>query len=229
MNERTIIEAAIAEDEQKPRFGQGKEAGEQGSVEWLMERVGMITASRFKDVMDFTKAGKPGAKRTAYLWEIVYERLTGKPAYHAVSYAMERGTQLEGMARMAYESRTGAIVEQTGFRKHSMFPFVGGSPDGLIDEDGGCEFKCPLNPQTHLQCWIEGMPDDHIAQVQGLMWNYGRNWWDFGSYNPDIAEPHDLYIERVMLDSEYVGKLQEQIIAFNDEAEAILTKLKEAA
>jgi len=229
MNERTIIEAAIAEDEQKAKFGQGKEAGEQGSVEWLMERVGMITASRFKDVMDFTKAGKPGAKRTAYLWEIVYERLTGKPAYHAVSYAMERGTQLEGMARMAYESRTGAMVEQTGFHKHSAFPFVGGSPDGLIDEDGGCEFKCPINPQTHLNCWIEGMPDDHIPQVQGLMWIHGRNWWDFGSYNPDIEAPHDLYVERIMLDIEYTGKLQEQIIAFNAEAEAILSKLKESA
>ena len=228
MNERTIIEAAIAEDEQKAKFGQGKEAGEQGSVEWLMERVGMITASRFKDVMDFTKAGKPGAKRTAYLWEIVYERLTGKPAYHAVSYAMERGTQLEGMARMAYESRTGAMVEQTGFTRFGQYP-VGGSPDGLLDDDGLVEFKCPINPQTHLNCWIEGMPEDHIAQVQGLMMIHGRQYCDFCSFNPEIPSPHDLYVERIMLDNEYTLKLGAQISAFNDEAEAILAKLKEAA
>lgn len=229
MNDRTIIEAAIAEDEQKAKFGQGKEAGEQGSVEWLMERVGMITASRFKDVMDFTKAGKPGAKRTAYLWEIVYERLTGKPAYHAVSYAMERGTQLEGMARMAYESRTGAMVEQTGFHKDSELPYVGGSPDGLCDDDGGVEFKCPINPQTHLNCWIEGMPEDHIEQVQGLMWLHNREWWDFCSYNPDIPAPHDLYVERIMFDESYATIMIDNIRAFNDEAEAILAKLKEAA
>lgn len=229
MNERTIIEAAIFEDEQKAKFGQGKEAGEQGSVEWLMERVGMITASRFRDVMDFTKAGKPGAKRTAYLWEIVYERLTGKPAYHAVSYAMERGTQLEGMARMAYESRTGAMVEQTGFHKAELYSNVGGSPDGLVDDDGGVEFKCPINPQTHLNCWIEGMPDDHIAQVQGLMMLHNRDWWDFCSYNPDIPEPHDLYVERIMFNKDYCKEMMNAIIAFNNEAESILAKLKEAA
>lgn len=229
MNERTIIEAAIAEDEQKAKFGQGVEPGAQQSQEWLAARIGMITASRFKDVMDFTKAGKPGAKRTAYLWEIVYERLTGKPAYHAVSYAMERGTQLEGMARMAYESRTGAMVEQTGFHKDSDLPYVGGSPDGLVDDDGGVEFKCPINPQTHLNCWIEGMPDDHIAQVQGLMMLHNRDWWDFCSYNPDIPEPHDLYVERIMLDDKYAEELNQQIMAFNAEAEAILTKLREAA
>ena len=229
MNERTIIEAAIAEDEQRAKFGQGKEAGEQGSVEWLMERVGMITASRFKDVMDFTKAGKPGAKRTAYLWEIVYERLTGKPAYHAVSYAMERGTQLEGMARMAYESRTGAMVEQTGFCKHPTIYYAGGSPDGLCDDDGGVEFKCPINPQTHLNCWIEGMPEDHMAQVQGLMLIHDRKWWDFCSYNPDIPEPHDLYVERVMRDNDFTEALEVYIHSLHLEAENILTKLREAA
>ena len=229
MNERTIIEAAIAEDEQKAKFGQGKEAGEQGSVEWLMERVGMITASRFKDVMDFTKAGKPGAKRTAYLWEIVYERLTGKPAYHAVSYAMERGTQLEGMARMAYESRTGAMVEQTGFHRDSGYEYVGGSPDGLVDDDGGVEFKCPINPEKHLGTFINGMDEEHAAQVQGLMWIHDRKWWDFCSYNPDIPEPHDLYVERIMRDTDYMDKLEQAITAFNAEAEAILSKLKEAA
>ena len=213
----------------KPAFGAGKEPGEQGSVEWLMERCGMITASRFKDVLDFTKAGKPGAKRTAYLWEIVYERMTGKPAYHAVSFAMERGTELEPMARMAYESRTGNMVAETGFHKHPELPYVGGSPDGLVDDDGGCEFKCPMNPEKHLITFLNGMDDDHMAQAQGLMWIHGRQWWEFASYNPDIPEPHDLYVQRIERDEEYLTKLQDAVIAFNDEANAILAKLKEAA
>lgn len=213
----------------KPAFGAGKEAGEQGSVEWLMERVGMITASRFKDAMDFLKSGKPGAKRTAYLWELVYERLTGKPAYHAVSYAMERGTELEPMARMAYESFTGNMVMETGFHKHPTLPFCGGSPDGLVDDDGGCEFKCPMNPEKHLSTFLTGMDEDHVAQVQGLMWVTGRKWWDFGSFNPDIPSPHDLYVQRIERDEEYIAKLQEAVISLNDEANAILAKLKGTA
>ena len=227
MSLESIIDEVLSPT--KPAFGAGKEPGEQGSVEWLMERCGLITASRFKDAMDFLKSGKPGAKRTAYLWELVYERLTGKPAYHAVSYAMERGTELEPMARMSYESFTGNMVMETGFHKHPTLPYVGGSPDGLIDDEGGCEFKCPMNPEKHLSTFLTGMDEDHAAQVQGLMWITGRKWWDFGSYNPDIPAPHDLYVQRVDRDDEYIAKLETAVITLNDEANEILAKLKEAA
>ena len=60
----------------------------QGSGAWLYERCGFITASRFRDVVDLTKAGKPTAKREAYLWEVVIERVTGQPSDHFSSAAL---------------------------------------------------------------------------------------------------------------------------------------------
>ena len=52
-------------------------AAEQGSAAWLYERCGYVTASRFRDVTDKLKSGKPGAKRQTYLMEVVIERITG--------------------------------------------------------------------------------------------------------------------------------------------------------
>jgi len=213
----------------KQPFGAGVEPGAQGSIEWLMERCGYVTASRFKDVLDFNKTGKPSAKRTGYLWEIVIERLTGKPAQHYTSDAMQHGIQNEPLARMAYCAQTGAFVEQTGFRKHPAMPFVGGSPDGVIEPSGGLEIKSPFNPQHHLQCFLTGMPEEHTAQVQGLMWLHGAEWWDFASHCPTLPEPYQLYVQRIDRDAEYAAMLSLEINRFQGEVQDILDKLKESA
>jgi len=68
----------------------------QGSIEWLLERCGHITASRFKDVLDILKNGKPGAKRESYKLELVYERITGRPYEHFVNKAMADGIERGG-------------------------------------------------------------------------------------------------------------------------------------
>lgn len=222
-----MIPQAAAEADQSIPFGAGKEPGEQGSVEWLYDRVGYCTASRFKDVMDFTKAGKPGAKRTAYIWELVIERLTGQPCEHYTSTAMQHGTDNEPLARMAVEA-TGVMVEQTGFIKHPTLAFVGGSPDGLIDDDSGVEIKCPFNSANHLQCWLSGMPEDHMAQIQGLMWITGRKQWLFASYDPRMPEKHQLYLQTIERDDEYIAKLEENIIALLAEVGAIQAQLEAA-
>jgi hypothetical protein len=197
----------------------------QGSGAWLYERCGYVTASRFKDVLDFTKAGKPGAKRTAYLWEVVIERLTGQPADHYSNAAMEWGTEQEAHSRMAYEAHTGLMVEEVGFLKHPTLPMVGGSPDGLIDDDGGWESKSPFNSAIHLQTVLGGMPEDHMAQVMGLMWITGRKWWDFVSYDPRMPAPLNLHRERILRNDEWIANLEKEIIAFQAEAAALIARL----
>lgn len=206
-------------------FGEGKEQGEQGSVDWLMSRCGHVTASRFKDVMDKLKSGKPGAKRETYLWEVVIERLTGSPTQHYTSIAMEHGTEFEPVARMAYEASTGSMVAETGFI-HATVPMVGGSPDGLIDDDGGIEIKCPFNAANHLKTVLTGMPEEHIAQVQGLMWICDRQWWDFVSFSPNMPEHLQLYVQRIPRDRAYIDAMQAEIIVFLAEVDALVEKLK---
>lgn len=223
------FDALLGEFEAKPQFGAGKEDGEQGSVAWLYERLGCCTASRFVHVLDFTKAGKPGAKRTAYLWELVSERITQRPTPHYVSGPMERGQELEKAARQATEARTGEMIMQTGFRKHPDIAWLGGSPDGVIEPDGGWEGKCPVNPQQHLGCWLHGMPAEHMAQVQGLMWLHDAQWWIFSSYHPDYPAPFDLYVERIERDAEYLVNLEIQVRAFLREVDELHAQIVASA
>ena len=203
-----------------------KEAAEQGSAAWLYERVGYCTASRFKDVIDKLKSGKPGAKRQTYLMELVVERITGQPQDHFASTAMQWGTDCEPRSRMDYEARTGSIVEEVGFVKHPTLPMVGGSPDGLIGEDGGFESKSPYNSAVHLSTILEAaMPEEHLPQVQGIMWITGRKWWDFQSFDPRLPEPLNRYVQRIERNEDYIKQLEQEVIAFLAEVEAMLKRL----
>lgn len=219
MNDTIIITSAALDKD--PPFGAGKEPGQQGSIDWLYERVGLCTASRFKDAIDTLKIGKSSAKRDAYKWELVIERITGQPVQHYESTAMQHGTEHEPLARMAYCGKTSAFVDEVGFHRHPEL-MVGGSPDGLVDDDGGIEIKCPFNSANHLTCWLTGMPDEHIPQVQGLMWLLDRQWWDFVSYDPRLPAPLDLYVQRIPRDDKYISEtLEHGIVAFLNEVRAL--------
>lgn len=211
----------------EPRFGDGKEPGEQGSVEWLMERVGHVTASRFCDVMAKLKNGSPAKARNDYVWELVIERLTQKPKQHYTTEAMLWGTEQEQFSKMDYEARTGRIVEKSGFVKHPSMAWVGGSPDGLIDDDGGWESKSPYSSAVHLQTILTGMPADHTAQVQGLMWITGRAWWDFSSFDPRLPPEYQHHIQRIERDDDYIANLAGEVAAFLGEVEDRLMQLAE--
>ena len=203
------------------------QAKEQGSAAWLFERVGYCTASRFKDVIGKTKAGKPTAGRETYLMELVVERITGQPQDHFTSSAMQWGTDQEQPSRMAYEAATGRMVEETGFIKHPTLPMVGGSPDGLIGDDGGWESKSPYNSAVHIYTLIEGMPPEHEAQIQGLMWITGRKWWDFQSFDPRLPAPLNRYVKRVERNDIFIKQLEAEVIAFNAEVAVMVEKLRE--
>lgn len=191
----------------------------QGSIEWLMARVGFCTASRFGDVMDKLKSGKPGAARDKYLWELVIERLTKQPSDHFTSTAMDWGIQNESGARMAYEAQTGSIVDEIGFTKHAEHEWIGGSADGLVGDKGLIEIKCPYNSANHLKTVLGGMPEEHMAQVQGNLWLNKREWADFISFDPRLPAPLQFYQQRVERDDAYILRLEAEVLAFTAEVE----------
>ena len=199
----------------------------QRTAEWLYERCGCVTASRFDAVIAKTKVGKPTAEREKYLMEVVIERLTGQPNDHFASVAMQWGIDQEKDSRMDYEARTGSIVDEVGFIKHPTLPKVGGSPDGLIDEDGGWESKSPYNSAVHLYTVLDGMPEEHMAQVQGLMWITDRKWWDFQSFDPRLPEPLCRHVQRIPRDDAYIAKLAAEIKVFSEEADAMVKRIQE--
>ena len=184
----------------------------QGTPEWFSARLGLATGSKFSDVL----AGGKGLTRKAYAVQLALEIVTGKQAETFTNQAMQDGTEREPIARALYEAHTGNFVDEVGFCRHDSIE-CGVSPDGLIDEDGGLEIKCP-KASTHAgYLAIPAEPSTYTAQIQGCMWVTGRAWWDFVSYHPDFPENAQLIVRRIKRDSDYIVKLEQAVKAFRKE------------
>lgn len=196
---------------------------EQGSEEWLMMRLGKLTASKFADVMSKGRGDKPSKTRESYIYQLAAEILTGQPVESFKNSAMEWGNECEPAARAAYELANDVDVIQCAFIELS--DRVGVSPDGLVGEDGLVEIKCP-NTTTQLKRFISGeFPKEYMAQVQGQMWVSGREWCDFVSFDPRIDGDAGYFQVRVARDIDYIIKLKDECEKFITELNELLTKL----
>jgi hypothetical protein len=191
----------------------------QGSPEWFSYRAGHATASRFGEIL----AGK-GA-REAYLYELVAERLAG-PMRDSGGMAKEWGHESEGLARRAYQVRTGHLVRQVGFALHDRIKWCGASADGLVGDDGFIEVKSPFNSGIHARTLARGMLEIHFPQVQGNAWILQRRWGMFISYDPAFGEPHDLYMQRIERDDVFIKHLEAEVKKFLAEVAIATNDLK---
>jgi len=194
----------------------------QGTPEWHAARCGRATASEFASVL----AKGEGKTRAAYMRKVIGERLTGKVTESFNNAHTQRGSEQEAMARLYYESTIDDFVEQVGFCQHDTL-MAGASPDGLVGNNGGCEFKCVL-PHVHVETMLRGAyPPEHKPQIQGGLWIAEREWWDFGSYCPDMLEPRmRLYRYRVYRDDVYIKTLEAEVIRFLGDVEDKLAQLR---
>lgn len=209
---------------------------EQGSVDWRLARVGMITASRIVDVMSYRKDKKESADRYKYKIEVVTERLTGIPVDHYETPEMRWGTEQEPKARASYEALNEVMTDQVGFIVHPDMPFAGASPDSLVGDDGGLEIKGP-NTTTHIKWWEEYIkfgivPPEHQDQCLFGMACAGtkRLWWDFVSYDPRLKDPSQKrFTARLPRDNERIAKIEAEVRKFNQEIIDLINSLPAAA
>jgi putative phage-type endonuclease len=163
--------------------------------------------------MNDALAGPETAARRNYLIQLVTERLTGQQQESFSSAAMQRGTDLEPVARMAYEATNG-FVDKAGFYKHSSIEWFGASPDGLVGDDGLVEIKCP-NSTTHVDYILSGkVPTKYQRQMLAQLACTGRKWCDFVSFDDRLPEHLQLFVVRFEPKPEEIDKLQEGVIKF---------------
>jgi len=199
---------------------------EQGSIEWKLQRLGHVTASRVADVMAKGRNGE-AKSREDYRFQLACERLSGTFQEGYTSQAMEWGTNTEPEARMAYEVECKSFVDQVSFIKHPEMEFVGCSPDGLVGEQGGLEIKCP-NSETHLRTIYEQkIPSKYYPQVQMSMWVTGRHWWDFVSYDPRLPPELRFFVVRILRDEEYIQEMEAEVKQFLLDVEKTIELVKE--
>jgi len=196
---------------------------EQGSLAWKEVRCGIVTASRFEDVMDFTKKGE-GADRKKYRSELICEILTGVPYPRHETQEMRWGKEQEPFARAAYELQNDVLVETPGFIKHATIARFGGSPDGSVGK-GGIQIKCP-NTTTHLNWMLAGtVPIEHAPQMAAEMAVYGWDWIDFVSFDCRLPEHLQLFVRRWERNERIIAGVEKEVVSFNAEIDQVLAAL----
>ena len=186
---------------------------EQRSEEWFKARLGKVTASSVADVLAKTKTGV-SASRGNYLIKLAIQRVTGQIEESYTNEAMQWGIDNEDQARVAYEVASGNFVDQVGFVDHEIIDWFGCSPDGLVNNDGLVEIKCP-NSATHWEYFkTKEVPKKYFIQMQAQMSCTGRKWCDFVSFDPRMPEKSQLLIIRVPRDNTFIDLMETEVMEF---------------
>lgn len=195
---------------------------EQGSKEWKQFKMGFVGSSRVSTVL----SKKDGLTRKKLLFDVVTERITGKPVEGFFSSAMQWGIDTEPFARQEYAERNFVKVEKSGFHLHPTIEYAGASPDGLVGDNGLIEIKCP-NTSTHIETLAsKKAPAKYIPQMQFQMACTGRDWCDFVSYDPRI--PQNYFQIRVERDNKYIKEMEQAVIEFLEEVEKFVNLIQES-
>lgn len=183
----------------------------QWTDEWFNLRLGKVTSSNFACIMaNNGKAFWEPAKR--YAQKIALERVTGKREEESYTNEnMQRGNDLEPLARVLYSQETMSDVDNGWFFEEWD---IGDSPDGLVWDDGCIEIKSVL-PSTHWERIENGGYDRaYHWQIHGHMLLSGRKWCDFVSFCPEFPEKRQLHIFRVERDETELATMRKRIDEF---------------
>lgn len=165
--------------------------------------------------------GEYASQATAYAAKIVAKRL-GVYTEPPPTFWMEWGIEHEPNAKHAYTQMTGREITEAGFIVPDGTDSYGGSPDGLVGDDGVIEIKCPA-PETLISYHAEGkLPLQYKPQIQGLLLISGRAWLDFFAFHPELTP----FLLRVEPDAKYQTRLAECLLLLLQEVQEIESKVK---
>lgn len=165
--------------------------------------------------------------RTRYLYNLASEIITGNPIPEGYKNAdMDRGNQIEPEAASAYSVISGNEITRVGFVTNDGLikgRIIGCSPDALIRNDGGAEFKSQ-QPDLLIHRLLEGgdIPSEHKDQVQGCMWVCERKWWDIAVFWPGLP----LFRRTVKRDESHIARLRIGVESFFSDLDTVVAKLR---
>ncbi len=186
----------------------------QGTDRWLKLRSGLPTSSEFDKIV--TPGGKPSKSAEGYMYQLLAERVKGRPCRKFMTEAMKRGNWIEPSAIEFYEFTREIKTTRIGFMTNAEGT-IGASPDLLVGDEGQVEIKSPDNEEIHMAYLLgSGSPyEKHKVQMQGQLWISQRQWNDSMSFDPDLP-PALMRIER---DEDFIRIVAELVTSFSLELE----------
>jgi putative phage-type endonuclease len=174
----------------------------QGSPEWHAARAGKIKGS-----VCAAYEGKHKYMKPADLVRQEVRALSNAPSEFTMVPAVAHGSNMEEHARVFLEKLQGYTVEETGLVVHPKYDFLAASPDGLVNLDGCCEFKCPYPKYTKTPYSVYDKPM-YLMQVYMQMEVLDVDWCDFLCYLATSPTSEPQYIlERVERKEDFLSEL----------------------
>lgn len=175
-----------------------------------MPKPGYITASAFNNIMT-ASYGKTVQK---YACRIACERLGVKylDEQYDLSYvyAIQWGNENESLAIAEYEAQNFVSVHSKQVFQSIPGTLIGGTPDGLVGDDGGVDAKCPSSENHLMNISQDEQVSDYYDQFQAYMWITGRKWWDLASYDPRFPDDLQLHVNRVLRDESRIDAIRKR-------------------
>jgi predicted phage-related endonuclease len=199
---------------------------EQRSEEWFEARLGRVTGSMAANVWDKTAKGLRTAGWINYQDQLLAEMMTGMSADSVfVNFEMQRGIDLEPVARRALSKHIGATIRETGFLAHKTLR-AGASLDGDIDDFRAVvELKCPKTTTQLRYIEAGNLPDTYMGQCLHNLYVTGAEVLYFGSFD-DRLPPHlQLFVKEMRAQDMPLEEYDRDITAFlkqlNERAQAL--------
>ena len=150
-------------------------------------------------------------------------------SYNYVNDAMRWGAETELLAKEAYQTASGNLLDACGFILHPSIEYFGASPDAMLDDDAVVEFKCPTST-THIGWLLAGvMPDQHKPQVLAQLACTQRTRAVFVSFDPRMPANRQLFIKEWTPTAAEIEAVETAAREFLRELDAMFQQLAEAA
>jgi putative phage-type endonuclease len=133
-----------------------REYDDQRSEAWLKLRGRMLTASDVATALGQNKYQTP---------EDLIRKKCGLGEPFLGNEATAWGTKMEPIACEMFEQKYNLKVFELGLIPHEKYPWLGGSPDGLTENNCLLEIKCPLRRRIERGV----VPDHYMGQLQVCM------------------------------------------------------------
>lgn len=205
-------------------IAQHLESGE-ANPDWLALRAGKFSGSDFNQYMAIVDKGKLSDTAETALHKKVLSGI-GEVFDSYKSESMERGNELEPLARQAYMCETFADVQEVGFVDWERLR-AGCSPDGVIYGADGqiekiIEIKCPeiVNYLQYAES-ASKIPALYKTQMQYNMLITGAKSCDFVAYHPGMH----LIIHTIDADAELQSEIVIALGKLNARYDEILAQI----
>lgn len=172
------------------------------SEAWFKQRVGKITGSRVGAILGLSPFSKPDD----VMREMVREYHGADKEFTGNQFT-RWGQEHEVDALDSFTVQTGFFVAESAlpFVTHKDYEFLGASPDGLADDGGLIECKCPQKIKE-----LEDVPH-YVAQMQLQMHCSGNTHCWFVQWTTEETR-----VDKVIRDDEWIEKNLPAITEFND-------------